>query len=513
MEFIALVFSSFSLLLDPITLLYVVAGFLIGTIFAAIPGLTATLALALLLPLTYTLDVTTALMACASIYMAGMCGGSITATTINIPGAPSSMMTALEGYPMQQRGEGALALGHASFASMIGGGIGAILLIALAPFVAEASLLVKTAGKFSLIAFALIVIVVAQRGRIVKSAMAACIGLMLATIGLDTMLPVARFTYGIDGLAAGIDLMPVIIGTFAISELLIQAGSITEHRRLRQELRQSHVIRRRDFLPPLSAIREIGLWCYLKSSLIGYAVGTLPGAGGSMGSFLAYAEAVRTSKTPSRFGKGNPEGIAASESANNAVCGGALVPMLTFGIPGDPITAIVLGVLVINGIQPGPQLMADQAGLIAPMLASLLFSAIVLIPLTLFLIGPYFIRIVSIRKDMLYGAIALLAVVGSYVATYSTFQMGLTLVLGVLAYFLRRYDYPVVALLLGFILGPTLEEFLRRSLALSNGNPMIFITNLDSLFFIILTLFFVYFLAIKKPMQPASMGEEDRAAK
>lgn len=513
MEFIALVFSSFSLLLDPITLLYVVAGFLIGTIFAAIPGLTATLALALLLPLTYTLDVTTALMACASIYMAGMCGGSITATTINIPGAPSSMMTALEGYPMQQRGEGALALGHASFASMIGGGVGAILLIALAPFVAEASLLVMTAGKFSLIAFALIVIVVAQRGRIVKSAMAACLGLMLATIGLDTMLPVARFTFGIEGLAAGIDLMPVIIGTFAISELLIQAGSIAEHRRLRQQLRQSQTIRRRDFLPSLTAIREIGLWCYLKSSLIGYAVGTLPGAGGSMGSFLAYAEAVRTSKKPDSFGKGNPEGIAAAESANNAVCGGALVPMLTFGIPGDPITAIVLGVLVINGIQPGPQLMAEQAGLIAPMLASLLFSALVLIPLTLFLIGPYFIRIVSIRKDMLYGAIALLAVVGSYVATYSVFQMGLTLALGVLAYFLRRYDYPVVALLLGFILGPTLEEFLRRSLALSNGNPMIFITNLDSLFFILLTIFFVYFLAIRKPMQPASMVEADRADK
>ncbi|KAA0013871.1 tricarboxylate transporter [Billgrantia pellis] len=513
MDFTALVLASFTLLLDPVTLLYVVAGFLIGTVFAAIPGLTATLALALLLPLTYTLDVTTALMACASIYMAGMCGGSITATTINIPGAPSSMMTALEGYPMQQRGQGALALGHASFASMVGGGIGAILLIVLAPFVAKASLLVQTAGKFSLIAFALIVIVIAQRDRIVKSAMAACLGLMLATIGLDTMLPVARFTFGMEGLTAGIDLMPVIIGTFAISELLIQASSIAEHRRLRQELQQSQTIRRRDFLPPLSAIRGIGLWCYLKSSLIGYSVGTLPGAGGSMGSFLAYAEAVRTSKCPERFGKGNPEGIAASESANNAVCGGALVPMLTFGIPGDPITAIVLGVLIINGIQPGPQLMTDQAGLIAPMLASLLFSALVLIPLTLFLIGPYFIRIVSIRKDMLYGAIALLAVVGSYVATYSAYQMGLTLALGILAYFLRHYGYPVVALLLGFILGPNLEEFLRRALALSNGNPLVFITSLDSLFFILLTVFFVYFLAIRKPIQPGAIGESGRIAK
>lgn len=501
MEFINLVFSSFGLLLSPVTLLYVVLGFLIGTIFAAIPGLTATLALALLLPLTYSLDVVTALMACASIYMAGMCGGSITATTINIPGAPSSMMTAIEGYPMQQRGEGALALGHASLASMIGGAIGALLLIILAPFIAKASLLVQTPGKFSLIAFALVVVVVAQRGKILKAAIAACLGLMLATIGLDSMVPVARLTFGLPALTAGIDLMPVIIGTFAISEVLIQAGSLTEHQRIKREILSAKPIKRRDFIPPMSSIREIGFWCYLKSSVIGYLVGTLPGAGGSMGSFLAYVEAVRTSNEPQSFGKGNPKGIAAAESANNAVCGGALVPMLTFGIPGDPITAIVLGVLVINGIQPGPQLLSDQAGLIAPMLASLLFSAVFLIPLTLFLLGPYFIKIVSIRKDVLYGAIALLAIVGSYVATYSVFQMYLALVLGVLAFLLRKNGFPVITLLLGFILGPNLEDFLRRSLALANGNPLTFFTSPDSLFFILLTLFFIYFLAIRKPLE------------
>ena len=506
MEFISLVGGSFAMLLDPLILVYVVAGFLIGTIFASIPGLTATLALALLLPLTYSLDVTTALMACASIYMAGMTGGSITATTINIPGAPSSMMTALDGYPMQLQGKGALALGHAALGSMVGGALGAILLIAIAPFVAEASLLVKTTGKFSLLAFAIVVIVIAQRGNMVKAGMAACIGLMLSTIGLDAMEPITRFTFGMADLTAGIDLMPVIIGTFAISEILMQASLAVDSNNTAEALSKV-TIRRRDFIPPLSAIREIGVVCYVKSSLIGYFVGTLPGAGGSMGSFLAYAETVRTSSNPESFGKGNPKGIAASESANNAVCGGALVPMLTFGIPGDPITAIMLGVLVINGIQPGPQLMSGQADLIAPMLASLVFSALVLIPLTLFLLGPYFIKIVSIRKDVLYGVIALLAVVGSYVATYSTFQMIMALVMGVLAYYLRKDGFPVITLLLGFILGPNLEEFLRRSLALSNGNPLTFFTNLDSLFFIILTLIFVYFLAIKKPLKsPVSDG-------
>lgn len=489
------------MLFEPVTLLYVVAGFLIGTVFAAIPGLTATLALALLLPLTYSLDVTTALMACASIYMAGMCGGSITAITINIPGAPSSMMTALDGYPMSQRGLGSQALGHASLGSMIGGSIGALLLIVLAPFIAEASLLVKTTGKFSLIAFALVVIVIAQRGKVLKATLAACVGLMLATIGLDAMIPVTRFTYGFADLTAGVDLMPVIIGAFAISEILIQTGIKTQTHEIESEARKIKGIRRRDFIPTLASIRKIGIGCYIKSSLIGYSVGTLPGAGGSMGSFLAYVEAVRTSKKPESFGKGNPAGIAAAESANNAVCGGALVPMLTFGIPGDPITAIVLGVLVINGIQPGPQLMADQAPLIAPMLASLLFSALILIPLTLFLLGPYYIKIVSIRKDVLYATIALLAVVGSYVATYSTFQMIMALVMGVLAYYMRKNGFPIVTMLLGFILGPNLEEFLRTSLALSNGNPLTFFTNLDSLFFIVLTVFFIYFLAIRAPME------------
>lgn len=491
MDFMMQVAASFGLLLNPTVLFYVVAGFLVGTLFSAIPGLTATLALALLLPLTYSLDVTTALMACASIYMAGMCGGSITATTINIPGAPSSMMTALEGYPMQQRGEGPLALGHAAFASMIGGVFGAVLLVVLAPLIADLSLLVQTTGKCALILFALIVIVIAQRGNVRRAAISACLGLMLATVGLDAMMPVARFSFGMGELAAGIDLMPVIIGTFAISELLTQLAGNAEARRIRERLKGVARIRRRDFIPPYSAIRRIGAACYLKSSLIGYLVGTLPGAGGSMGGFLAYVETVRTSREPDSFGKGNPQGIAAAESANNAVCGGALVPMLTFGIPGDPITAIVLGVLVINGIQPGPQLMESQAGLIAPMLASLIFSALILIPLTMYLLGPYFIRIVRIRRDVLFGTIAMLAVVGSYVATYSTFQMMMTLLLGVLAFYLRQYGYPVVTLLLGFILGPGLEEYLRRTLTLSNGDPSVFLTEPDSLFFVLLTLVFI----------------------
>ncbi len=218
-----------------------------------------------------------------------------------------------------------------------------------------------------------------------------------------------------------------------------------------------------------------------------------------MAAFVSYAEAMRKSKKPGEYGKGSREGIAAAETANNSMCGGAFVPMLMFGIPGDPTTAIVLGVLIINGLQPGPRLLDTQLDLIAPMFASLLISALILIPLTLYLLGPYFVKIVSIRKALLYSCIAVVALVGSYVATYSPFQMMLALVFGVLAFFLRKQNYPTVTLLLGFILGPDLEQYLRRALSLNDGDPLTFLTSLDSLFLLALTAVFFYFMVIRVP--------------
>ncbi len=501
MDYFRELLNGFATLLQPEVFAYMVGGYLIGTFFGAVPGLTSMLAIALLLPLTYSLDVTSALVACASIFMAGMCSGSITATTINIPGAPASMMTAIEGYPMQQRGEGAKALGHAALASMIGGALGAALLMVVAPMAAEAALLIRTPGKFSLIAFALIVIVISQRDSIPKGLVATTLGVMVATVGIDVMQPVPRFTFGTSTLMQGIDIMPLVIGGFAISELLVQARK-GGRRTVDADTIKAERIRRRDFIPPLREVREIGVYRYIKSAVIGYAIGVLPGAGGSMAAFVSYAEAMRSSKHPERYGKGSCEGIAAAEGANNSMCSGAFVPMLSFGIPGDPTTAIVLGVLVINGLQPGPQFLDTQLHLVAPMFAALLISALVLVPLTLYLLGPYFVRIVSIRRDVLYSSIAVIALVGSYVATYSTFQMALALLFGVLAYVLRQHKYPIACLLLGFVLGPSLEEYCRRALSINDGNPMVFLTSPDSLFFLLLTAVFYYFMVVRKPKTP-----------
>lgn len=504
METVIGILNGFAALTDPSVFAYMVGGFLIGTFFGAVPGLTAVLAVALLLPLTFSLPTETALVMCASIFMAGMYSGSITATTINIPGAPSSMMTAVEGNPMMLRGEGSKALGHAAFGSMIGGVSGALLLMLIAPFAAKAALFVQTPGKFSLILFALVVIVIAQKKALSKGLAATVLGLMIATIGIDVMEPVPRFNFGFEALVAGIDMMPLIIGTFAISELLIQAENTKSGFGVNaKSLSMASAIRRRDFLPTRADLREIGALTYVKGAIIGYFTGVLPGAGGSMAAFVSYAEAMRSSKNPEKYGKGSIQGIAAAESANNSMCGGAFVPMLTFGIPGDPTTAVVLGVLIINGLQPGPQLMTTQFHLVAPMFAALFISALILIPLTLFIFGPYFIKIVSIRKAFLYPAIAVVALVGGYVATFSIFQMMLSLVFGVIAYFLRKENFPTVSLLLGFLLGPNLEQFFRRSLSLSDGDPSIFLTSPDSLFFLILTVIFFYFMVIRKPKKPA----------
>ncbi|MAY71371.1 tripartite tricarboxylate transporter permease [Halomonas litopenaei] len=498
MDYLIELSKGLAVLMQPDILPYLIGGYLIGTFFGAVPGLTSMLAIALLLPLTYSLDITAALVACAAIFMAGMCSGSITATTINIPGAPASMMTAIEGYPMQQRGEGAKALGHAALASMIGGALGAIMLMVMAPLATEAALLIRTPGKFSLIAFALIVIVISQRGAISKGLVATTLGVMVATVGIDVMQPVTRFTFGTGVLMQGIDIMPLVIGAFAVSELLVQSQNRAS-RTVEVDAIKASAIRRRDFIPPWSEVREIGVYRYVKTAIIGYGVGVLPGAGGSMAAFVAYAESMRSSRHPEKYGKGSVEGIAAAEGANNAMCSGAFVPMLSFGIPGDPTTAIVLGVLVINGLQPGPQFLDSQLALVAPMFMALLVAALVMVPLTLYVLGPWFVRIVSIRRDVLYASIAVIALVGCYVATYSIFQMGLALVFGVLAFLLRRQGYPVACLLLGFVLGPSLEEYCRRSLSLSDGNPLIFLTSPDSLFFLALTGVFYYFMVVRKP--------------
>jgi putative tricarboxylic transport membrane protein len=473
--------------------LALVLGFFIGQIFAIIPGLTATHAIVLLLPMPYSMQMNTALCMCMGIYMAGMYGGSITAITINIPGAPSSCMTGLEGYPLMRQGKGAMAIGHASFASAIGGTIGVLLLILISPIAVKAALLVKTPGKASLVLFAFIVICAMQGKGWKKALVMTIIGMVSSTIGMGVLSPTARFTFGSVVLMEGIEFIPVVIGSFAISEVLTQSEMLNREYQKVSDSVKDMKINRKDFLPRWSDLKEIGIVTYIKSSLIGFFIGVLPGAGGSLASFVSYAEAQRSSKHPERFGSGALVGIAASESSNNAVCGGAMVPMLAFGIPGDGVTAVVLGVLMVYGIVPGPDILTRQMHLVTPMYAALLIAACVLIPVSLMLFGPYYIKIVRINRIVLYSSIALIAIIGAYAATSSIFQIVVAVVIGIIVYFMRKEKYPAVTLILGALLGPMFEGYFRRSLSISKNNLAIFLEP-DSLAFLLLTVFFVLFL-------------------
>ncbi len=487
------IFQGISVVMQPVSLLYLFGGFFIGIVFGALPGLTSALAIALLLPMTYSMPLQQALIMCMGVYMAGIYSGSITAVTIAIPGAPASAMTCIEGHAMMLQGKGAQAIGHATLASAIGGSIGALLLIFVSPLTVQLALNIRTPGKFSLCLFALATMVFISKDKR-KGLITLAFGLMCATIGIDKLKATSRFTFGFSQLVEGIDETTLIVGAFAVSEFISQVKiSNSDYKKLTEEADKVK-FRRKDFFDVWSDMKEIGIWLYIKSALIGYFIGVLPGAGASMAGFVAYAEAQRTAKHPERFGHGEPCGIAGPETANNAVCGGALVPMLSLGIPGDGTTAILLGVFLVYGIVPGPDLLAKELPTFAPMYVALLLSALVLLPLSLFLFGPYYLKIVKINRLVLYSTIGAIALLGVYAATSSVVQMFLAILVGIAMYFLKTQGYPNVPFILGVILGPLCEEYLRTTLTLGHGNPMIFFTEIDSLVFLVLTVVFAVFL-------------------
>lgn len=494
--------SGFAALLHPETLLYLIAGYLMGLVFGAIPGLTATLAIALLLPFTFAMEITNALVMVMAIFMSGIYAGSITGIIVNIPGAPSGVITSLEGYAMMKRGEGARALGLSALASSLGGMLGAAILMLIAAPMSQFALLFRTPDKFSLVLMAVVTVVIVAKGSIWKSVVAVTIGLMISTVGFDNMVAKGRFDFGSANLIEGVGLLPAVIGLFAVCELLAQGGVPRDRLPRAIEFKVTH----RQFIPAWRDIRDIGFFIYAKSSIIGVLIGMLPGGGAAMASFIAYAEAKRVSKKPEEYGHGSREGLSASEAANNAMCGGAVIPLLTLGIPGDSVTAIVFGVLLIHGIVPGPALLAENIDLVSPMFAALFVAAgFVFVSVVLF--GPYFIWIARLNRGILYAFIAMVAMVGTYASTFSIFQMWVALAIGVFAYVLRVMSYPLVPVLMGIILGPYLEEYLRRALITHASNPLIFVTSPLSLCMLILTGVFIYFLRIR----PARKARAARA--
>jgi putative tricarboxylic transport membrane protein len=460
-----------------LTLTATAVGALIGLIVGMIPGLTISTGIVVLLPATFALPADISIALLLGLYVGGMTGGSFSAVLLNIPGTPSASATGIDGYPMAVRGEAGRALGIAITASFVGGLFSFLCLYFIAPTLAGVALLFRSQDMFALVFFGLAVICSFAADSLIKGLLSAAIGLAIVTIGQDPVMGTQRFTFGDANLLGGIHFLTAMIGLFAIPQLI---DNLTERTggRGRSQTRLTSVLPR---LADLKAIRRpvaIG-------SAAGAFLGILPGAGGPIAAFISYDYARKSSKSPEEFGRGSPEGVAAPEAANNAVTGGALIPMMTLGIPGDPVTAILVGALIIHGLAPGPLLFMQRGDFAYGTIFSFFFANV--FNFIIALAGlRLLVKALATPRALLMPTIAVLCVVGSYALRNNIFDVYVMLAFGVIGLAMRWLDMPVVPLLLALVLGEPLEKHLRVALTSSKGDISIFFTSPISLTFLCL---------------------------
>jgi len=459
-------------------LLAITLGVIGGITVGALPGLTGTMAVAIATPITFHMPPTIGIALLLGVFVGSIYGGSISAILLKTPGTPASIVTVFDGYPMTQKGKAGDALFMALFSSVSGGILSTLILIMVAPQLAKIALKFGPEEYFGLMVFAISIIASISGKKLSKGLIMGVLGIIISTIGMDIFTGVPRFTFGSTKLLAGFQLMPVLIGIFAASEVLFKVTQPNEQVRTYRVTINRVFIRFKDLKAHFLTI--------FRSGLIGTFIGIIPGAGGSIASFLSYSTAKRLSKEPQKFGTGILEGVAAAESANNAMTGGALVPMLTLGIPGDPVTAVLIGAFMIQGLQPGPLLFQKHGSTVFALFAGLLIANIVMFILGI--IGlRLFAKVANIPSRVLAAIIMLLCFVGSYAVRNSMMDVGVMLVMALFGYFMRRYDFPGAPLVLGFILGPMIEKSLRQSLTVSHGDWTIFIKSPICLIFLIIT--------------------------
>ena len=467
--------------LQPGNLMYIVAGCLLGTLIGALPGLGAAVGVSLLLPFTYNMPATGALLLLVSLYQASEYGGSISSILVSTPGTPAAAATVLDGYTLSRKGYPGKALGYSLTASTIGGFFGVFVLIFLSMPLANFALRFGAAEYFSLGIFGLTAVAALSSSDIPKSVLSVIFGLLLATVGVDVFTGYPRFHFGQMALYEGIPLIPILIGLFAVSEVFRMIGEDLDFR-LKIGAKGLNVWLN------LREVKSI-LVTTIKGGVMGSLIGIFPGLGTGPASWLSYGEAKRSSKTPEKFGTGCPEGIAAPESANNAAVGGALIPLITLGIPGSPATAVIMGALIIQGIQPGPEIFETM-----PEMTYGLFAGLFIATFFMYLIGLFstnlWARIVKCPNWVLAPVILVLSTVGGYISRSLVFDVWLTIFFGILGYGMRKLNYSLPSLILGYILGFLIETSLRRALIVSDGSYAIFFTRPVSLTFLILAIVF-----------------------
>lgn len=469
--------SSFAIFASLTNVIAIAVGIIIGVIIGAIPGMTGTMAVALALPFTFYMDPVTALLLLVGIYKGAYFGGSIPAILIKTPGTPAAACTALDGYALAQRGEGGKALHIALYASCIADVISNLALIFLAGIIASFALRFGPAEFFALICFSLTITAGVAGSSLLRGLISAALGLFLATIGIDLVYGTTRLTFGEPELMSGLNFIPVLIGLFAIPEIIDAVARPTQ-----QGIRAKPVgAHRANWADLKRCLPSIG-----RGSLIGVVLGAIPGIGGAPAAFLSYSEARRTSKTPERFGKGEIEGVAAAESGNNGVCGATLIPLLALGVPGDVVTAVIMGAFMVHGLSPGPMLFEQNITIVYALFMGILFGSVVLFTAGRLAIRS-FSRIADIPKAVLFPAVLVLCVYGTFAVNNNMFDVLVMLTIGLLGYVMLRLDIPAAPFLIAFVLGPMFEDNLRRSLLLSDGSPAIFFQSWISVLFLVLT--------------------------
>ena len=466
---------------DPLTFLLILGGTLAGIIIGALPGLTVNMGIALLLPLTFSYQGMQGILMLLGVYCGAIYGGSISAILINTPGTPASAATTIDGYPMATKlGMPGRALGLSTTASAFGGIFSSFALMILSPQLAKVAVGLSAPEYFALAVFGISIITSVSSKSIIKGLIGGAIGLLIAVIGLDPMTSQMRFTYGSVYLMGGISFVPVLVGLFAFSQGLTSLeDSFKEQRQV------IHVKLERIF-PTLKDLKRV-FPTLLRSSLIGTAIGVIPGTGGDIASFIAYTEAKRWSKHKEDFGSGCPEGVAAPEAGNNAVSGGAMVPLLSLGIPGDGATAIMMGAFMAQGLSLGPLLFKEHPAEVKSIFIGLLIANI-LIYIFGFLGMRLFVKVLNVHKNILVPLILVLCTVGAYSVNHTMIDVFVMIGFGILGYILQKLDFSMSPIVIGIILGPMAETNFRRALILSSGDASIFYKRPITLTFLIIAI-------------------------
>ncbi len=499
--------------LTPINLMVALVGVVLGTLIGALPGLSATMAVAVLVPFTFTLAPATGLMALGAIYTGAIYGGAFSAILVNTPGTPSSIATTFDGHPMAKRGDGSLAVSLATLASVFGGVIGGLFLLLLAPPLANIALAFGPSEYFWLALFGLTLIASLSKGNMVKGLVGGCLGLLLSTVGVAVVGGDVRYTFNQPSLLGGIDITSALIGLYCVPVLIDLVADKTPHLSILSDQRGSRV--KEAF--SLIVKGKINL---VRSSLIGTGIGILPGAGGSVAGLIAYSEARRNSKEPESFGKGNADGVVAVESANNATVGGGFIPTLVLGIPGTPPDAIILGGLLVQGIKIGPSLFSDQVDIVYTFMFGLIVATLLMLPAGL-IIGKYVYRfIVRVPKEFLVPTIALLTVIGSFAIHSNLHDTQMMVVLGIIGWVLDKYGFSASPIVLGLVLGRIAEQGFVQSYLIGNsqdavlsqffGRPI----SLAIFLFIFVTLFWPALTSLRrrqKLMVPVSKNDTSQS--